>query len=52
MAARIIQHEYDHIEGVLFTERISGLRRRIIRGRLNDIAHGRVDVDYRMRFSR
>jgi peptide deformylase len=52
MAARIIQHEYDHIEGVLFTERISGLRRRIIRGRLNDIAHGRVDVDYRMRFTR
>jgi len=52
MVARVIQHEYDHIEGILFVERISGLRRRIIRGKLNDIAKGNVDVDYRMRFAR
>lgn len=48
--ARVIQHEYDHVEGTLFVERISGLRRRLLRGKLNDITAGRVDVDYRMRF--
>lgn len=47
--ARIIQHEYDHIEGILFTDRISPLRRRMLRGKLNDITKGKADVDYRMR---
>ena len=48
--ARIIQHEYDHIEGTLFTDRISPLRRRMLRGKLNDITKGKTDVDYRMRY--
>lgn len=50
IAARIIQHEYDHIEGVLFTDRISPLRKRLIQKKLDDISKGRVSVDYRMRF--
>lgn len=50
IAARVIQHEYDHIEGVLFTDRISPLRRRLLKNRLNDISKGHVKVDYRMKF--
>ncbi len=50
MAARIIQHEYDHIEGVLFTDHISPLRRRLLKKKLTDITKGKVDVDYRMKF--
>jgi len=49
-AARIIQHEYDHLEGVLFVERISGLRKTLIRRKLQDISKGDVDVDYKMIF--
>lgn len=48
--ARIVQHEYDHIEGILFTDRISPLRRRMLRGKLKDITKGKTDVSYRMRF--
>lgn len=50
LAARIIQHEYDHIEGILFTDRISPLRRRLLKNKLIDISQGKVDVDYKMRF--
>ena len=50
MAARIIQHEYDHIEGVLFTDRINLLRRRLLNGKLKNIAKGNVEVDYKMKF--
>lgn len=49
-AARIVQHEYDHIEGVLFVERISGLRKTLLRRKLNDITKGDVDVEYKMSF--
>jgi len=49
-AARIIQHEYDHIEGVLFTDKISPLRKRLLRRRLEEISQGAVDVKYKMRF--
>ncbi len=48
--ARVIQHEYDHIEGILFTDRLSSLKRRLLKGRLANIAKGKVNVDYRMRF--
>lgn len=48
--ARIIQHEYDHLEGVLFTDRISVLRRRMLQGKLNDITKGKTDASYRMRY--
>jgi peptide deformylase len=50
MAARIIQHEYDHIEGVLFTDRISPLKRNLLKGKLSNISAGRVNVSYRMKF--
>ncbi len=48
--ARIIQHEYDHIEGVLFTDRLSPLKKTMLKGRLLDISKGKVDADYKMRF--
>ncbi len=50
MTARVIQHEYDHIEGVLFIDHITPLKRRLIKGKLTDISKGRISVDYRMKF--
>jgi peptide deformylase len=50
MAARIIQHEYDHIEGILFTDRVSPLKRSMIKKRLENISKGYVDIDYKMKF--
>jgi peptide deformylase len=50
LAARVIQHEYDHIEGKLFTDKLSPLRKRLIEKRLNDISKGIVDVEYKMKF--
>ncbi|MES2629546.1 MAG: peptide deformylase [Bacteroidota bacterium] len=49
-AARVIQHEYDHIEGVLFTDKINPLKRSLLRGKLSDITNGRIDVSYKMKF--
>jgi peptide deformylase len=48
--ARVVQHEYDHIEGVLITDHVSPMRRRLLHGKLRDITNGKVSVDYRMRF--
>ena len=50
LIARVIQHEYDHIEGVLFTDKLSSLKKRLIKGRLANISKGKISVDYRMRF--
>lgn len=50
IAARVIQHEYDHIEGKLFTDRINPLRRRLLKGKLADISKGKVSVTYKMQF--
>jgi peptide deformylase len=47
--ARIIQHEYDHLEGVMFVDRINPLRKKLIKGRLNAITKGKVDIDYKIR---
>jgi peptide deformylase len=47
LAARVVQHEYDHIEGKLFTDRISALRRKLLAGKLNDIAKGKFSADYK-----
>lgn len=52
MAARIIQHEYDHIEGILFTDRINPLKRNLLKRRLESISKGRVNVDYKMKFAK
>ena len=48
--ARVILHEYDHVEGVLFTDHISLLRKKMINRKLNNIMKGKVKVDYRMKF--
>lgn len=48
--ARVIQHEYDHIEGVLFTERLKPLKKRLIQRKLDDIRLGKVNTDYKMKF--
>lgn len=50
LLARVIQHEYDHIEGVLFTDKLSGLKKRLLKGRLANISKGKISIDYRMRF--
>ncbi|MBD1259162.1 peptide deformylase [Maribacter polysiphoniae] len=48
--ARVIQHEYDHIEGILFTDKLSSLKKRLLKGRLANISKGKIKVEYRMRF--
>jgi len=50
IAARIIQHEYDHLEGILFTDYLSGFKKRLLKGKLAGISKGDVKVDYVMRF--
>lgn len=50
LKARVIQHEYDHIEGILFTDYLSPLRKRILKGKLSNITKGKISVSYRMRF--
>ncbi len=50
LSARVILHEYDHIEGKLFIDHISVLKRKLMKGRLNDISKGKVAVDYKMMF--
>ncbi|MEO6348582.1 MAG: peptide deformylase [Aquaticitalea sp.] len=50
LIARVIQHEYDHIEGILFTDKLSALKKRLIKARLVNISKGKIDVDYKMRF--
>lgn len=50
LIARVIQHEYDHIEGVLFTDKVSSLKKRLLKGKLTNISKGKTSVDYRMRF--
>ncbi len=49
-AARVIQHEHDHLDGVLFIDHLSPLRKRLLNGKLRDIAQGRTDAKYKMRF--
>lgn len=50
LVARVIQHEYDHIEGVLFTDKISSFKKRLIKGKLANISKGKIRIDYKMRF--
>ncbi|HEY0670001.1 MAG TPA: peptide deformylase, partial [Sphingobacteriaceae bacterium] len=50
LAARVIQHEYDHIEGKLFTDKLSPLRRAMLKSRLDAISKGNVKVEYKMKF--
>jgi peptide deformylase len=50
LLARVIQHEYDHIEGILFTDKISNFKKRLIKGKLANISKGKINIDYKMRF--
>ncbi len=50
LAARVVQHEYDHIEGILFTDKLSSLKKRLIKKKIENIKKGKVAVDYRMKF--
>ena len=50
LAARVVQHEYDHIEGLLFTDKLSSFKKQLIKGKLTNISKGKVKVDYRMKF--
>ena len=51
LIARVIQHEYDHIEGVLFTDKISMLKKTLIKKKLQNIMDGKAFPDYRMKFA-
>ncbi|MEF3080428.1 MULTISPECIES: peptide deformylase [Winogradskyella] len=50
LIARVIQHEYDHIEGILFTDKLSSFKKRLIKGKLTNISKGKIRIDYKMRF--
>ncbi len=50
LAARIFQHEFDHIEGILFTDKLSSLKKRLLKKKLENISKGKIDVNYRMKF--
>jgi len=50
LAARVVQHEYDHIEGILFTDKVSSLKKRLLKKKLENISKGKVEVNYKMRF--
>ena len=50
MEARVIQHEYDHLEGILFTELLKPIKRRFVRRKLENIKKGITDVDYKLKF--
>lgn len=52
VAARIIQHEYDHLEGILFVDKLSSLRKTLLRKKLSDISNGNIKVNYKMIFPR
>ncbi|MDC0176778.1 peptide deformylase [Polaribacter sp.] len=50
LAARVFQHEYDHIDGILFTDKLSSLKKRLIKKKLDNISKGKINSEYRMRF--
>ena len=50
LPARIIQHEYDHVEGVLFVDHLSPLKKRLLKRKLTDISKGKIEVGYKMKF--
>ncbi|MFT4568861.1 MAG: peptide deformylase [Saprospiraceae bacterium] len=50
MNARVIQHEYDHIDGILFTELLKPLKRRLLSRKLDNIRKGKISPEYKMKF--
>lgn len=51
MDARVIQHEYDHIDGVLFIEHLKPIKKRLVKRKLEHIRKGKIEVDYKMKFA-
>jgi peptide deformylase len=49
-AARVVQHEYDHIEGILFTDHLAPLKKRLLTKKLKNISKGDITIDYKMKF--
>ena len=49
--ARVIQHEYDHIDGILFTEKLKPIKRRLVKRKLDKIRKGKIEADYRLKFA-
>jgi len=49
MAARIIQHEYDHTEGIMFTDKVAPIKKRLLKGKLQAISKGKFNVDYKVK---
>lgn len=52
VTARIIQHEYDHIEGILFTDHLKPLKKRLLKKKLNKISEGKISPGYKMKYPR
>jgi peptide deformylase len=52
LTARVIQHEYDHIDGKLFIDYLKPLKKKLLQGKLNDISKGKIKVDYKMLFAK
>ena len=50
LRARVVQHEYDHIQGILFTDKLSAFKKRLIKGKLNNISKGKIKANYLMSF--
>ena len=50
LRARVVQHEFDHIQGILFTDKLSAFKKKLIKGKLNNISKGKVKSDYLMSF--
>jgi peptide deformylase len=50
--ARVIQHEYDHIDGILFTDKLKPLRKKLVQRKINDISAGKVRADYKLKFAK
>ncbi len=50
--SRVVQHEYDHLEGILFIDRIPSLRKKLLNGKLNAIKKGKVDIHYKIKIPR
>ena len=50
IVARVIQHEYDHIQGILFTDKLTSFKKRLLKNKLNNIEKGNIDIDYLMDF--
>ena len=49
MAARVIQHEYDHTEGIMFTDKVAPIKKRLLKGKLQGISKGKFKVDYKVK---